>query len=80
MLVKELIAALKKVPQDVEVLFTYNSGDYWRTQVAASINQLDTGYVVWSQYHDMHKVIDLDDNDEDDEDNMPKTVVLLSVD
>lgn len=80
MLVKELIAALETMPPELEVMFTYNSGDYWRTQIASSINQLDTGYVVWSRYHDMHKVIDLDDDDEDDEDNMPKTAVLLSVD
>ncbi len=63
--------------------FAYNFGDYWRSEVANSITELDEGQVTYSQYHRMDKVViskyDDDDSDEDD-DNVNddiKTVVIL---
>ena len=55
----------------MEVKFSYTAPDYWRTQVAASINDAEEGYVKYSDYHRMSQV----DEDEDDD---SERVVLLS--
>jgi hypothetical protein len=68
MTVAELIEYLQEQDQTLEVKFSYNSGDYWRTQVAKDIEEVETGLVEYSDYHRMDKVVD---NDEDG------TLVLL---
>jgi hypothetical protein len=68
MTVAELIEYLEEQDQTLEVKFSYNSGDYWRTQVAKDIEEVETGLVEYSDYHRMDKVVD---NDEDG------TLVLL---
>jgi hypothetical protein len=62
MTVKELIEELSYVDQDAEVKFVYNYGDYWRTDVAADIDTVTEGEVVYSSYHRMDKVVDPDDD------------------
>jgi hypothetical protein len=68
MTVAELIEYLQEQDQTLEVKFSYNSGDYWRTQLAKDIEEVETGLVEYSDYHRMDKVVD---NDEDG------TLVLL---
>jgi hypothetical protein len=68
MTVAELIEYLQEQDQTLEVKFSYNSGDYWRTQVAKDIEEVETGLVEYSDYHRLDKVVD---NDEDG------TLVLL---
>ena len=68
MTVAELIEYLEEQDQTLEVKFSYTSGDYWRTQVAKDIEEVETGLVEYSDYHRMDKVVD---NDEDG------TLVLL---
>jgi hypothetical protein len=68
MTVAELIEYLQEQDQTLEVKFSYNSGDYWRTQIAKDIEEVETGLVEYSDYHRMDKVVD---NDEDG------TLVLL---
>ena len=68
MTVAELIEYLQEEDQTLEVKFSYNSGDYWRTQVAKDIETIETGLVDYSDYHRMDKVVE---NDEDG------TLVLL---
>jgi hypothetical protein len=68
MTVAELIEYLQEEDQTLEVKFSYNSGDYWRTQVAKDIETVETGLVEYSDYHRMDKVVE---NDEDG------TLVLL---
>jgi hypothetical protein len=79
--VKELIEQLKSFPDDMEVMFAYNYGDYWKTEVAASIGGVNAGQVTYSAYHQMDKLVDEDQRDEDDEedeeDNKNRTVCLL---
>lgn len=58
--VKELIEQLQRMPQDAEVKFAYNYGDYWRTQVAADVTRCDTGEVTYSEYHQMDKIVEYD--------------------
>ena len=68
MTVAELIEYLQEEDQTLEVKFSYNSGDYWRTQIAKDIETVETGLVDYSDYHRMDKVVE---NDEDG------TLVLL---
>ena len=68
MKVSELIEVLQSLPQNSLVYFQYNYGDYWRTQVANSVDSVETGNVKWSDYHSMHKVVESDDEDEAPED------------
>ena len=68
MTVAELIEYLQEEDQTLEVKFSYNSGDYWRTQIAKDIETIETGLVDYSDYHRMDKVVE---NDEDG------TLVLL---
>ncbi len=67
MKVSELIELLQMEDQDAEVHFSYNYGDHWRTQVAPTVDSVETGYVKFSDYHRMPKVVDNDDFDYDDE-------------
>jgi hypothetical protein len=68
MTVAELIEYLQEEDQTLEVKFSYNSGDYWRTQVAKDIETVETGLVDYSDYHRMDKVV---------ENNEDGTLVLL---
>ena len=79
--VGELIRNLKQYGEDMEVHFSYNYGDYWRTQVAAEVTHIDSGTVKYSAYHQMDKVVDLNDEERDEEGNLDsalREVVILS--
>lgn len=73
MKVKELIEELKNFDPEMEVHFSYNYGDHWRTQVAPVAENVDEMPVKHSGYHNMPKLIE--DEDEDDE---CKRVVVIS--
>jgi hypothetical protein len=72
MTVKELIESLEGFDPNMEVKFAYNYGDYWGTEVASNITEIDESQVRYSDYHRMDKVTDYDDED----DNI-KTVVII---
>ena len=57
MKVSELIDILGRYDQDVEVHFSYNYGDHWRTEVAPAICQVSDGVVEYSDYHRMDKLV-----------------------
>jgi len=73
MTVKELIESLQDFDPNMEVKFAYNFGDYWGTEVANNVTEIDEGQVRYSDYHRMDKVVD--DIDEEDD---TKTVVIIS--
>ena len=77
MTVQELIEELSLYPDDMEVEFAYNYGDYWRTTVCKEIKNIDTGYVEYSAYHRMNKLVDNDDEEDDEEETESKREVLL---
>lgn len=56
MTVTELINELKQFPAEMEVLFAHSSGDYWRTQLAEEITELEIADVAYSDYHSKYKV------------------------
>lgn len=71
MKVQDLIELLQAENPDAEVHFSYNYGDHWRTQVAPTVDSVETGYVTYSDYHRMHKVADEDAFDYDEETGDP---------
>jgi hypothetical protein len=76
MTVQELIEELSNYDSNMEVKFAYNYGDYWRTEVADDIREIQEENVVYSSYHRTDKVVDMDDEQyEDVEDS--KTVLIL---
>ena len=84
MTVQELIEQLGYMDKDAEVHFAYNYGDHWRTEVAPKVDRIDTGAVVYSEYHRMDKMVeDTGDCEFDDEgnevvDETLRRVVVLS--
>jgi hypothetical protein len=71
MTVNELKEYLEQFDGEMEVKFSYTSSDYWRTQVAQDISDVEEGYVTYSDYHRMNKV-------SEDQDDDTERVVLLS--
>jgi hypothetical protein len=71
MTVQELIHELQDFDPEMEVMFAYPSGDYWRTTLASepSPRGISEGEVVYSDYHRTNKV---------SEDGEGETVVLIS--
>jgi hypothetical protein len=67
MKVAELIELLQQENPEADVHFSYNFGDYWRTQVAATVERVDLGRVAYSDYHNMHKVVSEQECDYDEE-------------
>jgi hypothetical protein len=84
MQVKELIEMLEGMNPEAEVHFSYNYGDYWRTEVAPAVGRVDEGAVVYSEYHRMDKIAEDEDTDFDEEtgeevkDETLRRVVVLS--
>jgi hypothetical protein len=67
MKVSELIEILGRYDQNVEVHFSYNYGDHWRTEVAPAICQVQDGVVEFSEYHRMDKLVTDEDECYDEE-------------
>ena len=81
MKVQDLIELLQAENPEAEVHFSYNYGDHWRTQVAPTVDRVEEGYVGYSDYHRMDKVLDEEDVYPDEDygnpsENAKKVVVL----
>lgn len=74
MTVRDLIEELENYPDDMEVEFAYNYGDYGNTIVCEKARQVYEGEVQYSSYHQMDK---LADDDEDEEENKDKRNVVI---
>lgn len=68
----------EEVQEDTPVVFSYNYGDHWRTRVAPQVNEVEIGYVTYSDYHQMPKVDDGDLEDNEHEAAGHKKVIILS--
>lgn len=77
MTVRELINELEFYDDNMEVEFAYNYGDYWNTTVCKTIKDIDTGYVEYSSYHRMDKLVDEDDDEEETDTADKKEVLIL---
>ena len=76
MKVKELIEILQEYDPEMTVHISYGYGDYWRTQVAPSVNYVEEGKVEYSEYHRMDRLVETDgyydDEEEAEEEQEPK--------
>jgi hypothetical protein len=76
----ELIDLLQQYPSDMPVMFGYNYGDYWRTEVAEPIEQVDTEEVAFSAYHGKGKIVEYNyesERHEEEEEEEVSTVRVL---
>ncbi len=67
--VKELIEVLKQYPDELPVVFSYPSGDYWHTELAGQVQAVDEGQVAHSEYHRKLQVIDCEECQENGKEN-----------
>jgi hypothetical protein len=78
---RETLEYLETLGQgEMEVQFSYNSGDYWNTKVAVGIDAVEVATVLYSDYHSKDKVIEYDDPEDADESEVPagaRTVIML---
>ena len=70
----QLIKLLEQFSDDMEVEFSYNFGDYSRTQVSSKIRKVREERVTYSDYSRMNRILTEDDN----EDGLIKEVIVLS--
>ena len=61
MQVFQLIERLMDLDPNAEVHFSYNYGDYGRTEVAPVVREVSEGVVEFSEYHRMDKMVDDED-------------------
>ena len=61
MQVYQLIEQLEYLDPNAEVHFSYNYGDYGRTEVAPVVREVNEGVVEFSEYHRMDKMVDDED-------------------
>ena len=54
--VQELRDMLQDFPDDMPVVFAYPSGDYWRTEVANQVKEVEEGSIEYSNYHQKFQV------------------------
>lgn len=72
MLVSELISILSLMDQNMEVKVSYPSNDYWKTDLASDVNNVNEVEVVYSDYHNSYKIPSADKDITDS-----KTVVII---
>lgn len=48
---------------NLEVMFQYQSGDYWRTEISQAVTQVEVGYVVPMSYHGAEKPVVVDEDE-----------------
>ena len=73
MKVSELIELLQGMDQNDQVHLAHSSGDYWRTVLAPSLDEVFSGYVQYSDYHRADKLLD----EYDEEAVLDRRVVIL---
>lgn len=82
--VQELKELLEDYPEKMPVVFGYNFGDYWHTNVLAQVKSLETGRAEYSDYHQMLKEVDhiqgtLNEEEEDQDEENPENVERIDV-
>jgi len=70
----QLIKLLEQFSDDMKVEFSYNFGDYSRTQVSSKIRKVREERVTYSDYSRMNRIL----TEEDNEDGLIKEVIVLS--
>lgn len=58
---RQLLELLQTIPEaqlDLPVHFAHPSNDYWRTELAGEVSDIEPGYIAWSDYHEKFQVLD----------------------
>jgi hypothetical protein len=77
--VGQLIERLQGLDPSLPVAFSYEYGDYWNTEVAGTIRNVDETAVAFSEYHSMLKIANMDDDSEEEEgEENREWIVVLS--
>ena len=58
MTIGELKRLLNKFSDDMEVVKSSQSGDYWGTQIVSDIRKVTNNICVYSNYHEAYKISD----------------------
>lgn len=77
MKVRELIELLSENDPELDVGFSYNYGDYWKTQVVETADWVSKGEVKWSERLDMNELVDNEDNGDWTKDPDNKMMVII---
>ena len=75
MRLKQLLAILANFPDDAEVHLVYPSHDYWSTEIAAKVTDLDEEEVRYSVYHE--KDVIAEEGDQNDDGSEKRSVVCI---
>jgi hypothetical protein len=70
---KELIAMIKDFPDNMDVVFSYPSRDYWHSVIAKEPQNIETGLIEYSAYHSSNVV-----SSNQDETENTKEVIIIS--
>lgn len=54
----DLINELSCFNDDDEIFIAFPSGDYWGSVLAKEVTEITHEQVVWSDYHNTHKIVD----------------------
>lgn len=73
MTVKQLIEHLSGLDPNSEVVVNYPSGDYHRTELARAPHSARYESIIWSSYHETHKLLD------DDEQTREKIDIVVCI-
>jgi hypothetical protein len=76
--VKELIEILQRYDGDTEIGFTYNYGDYWKTDVVETISDVLEAGVKHSDYFNMLTLVDPYDDQRDEPVEPEKTMLVIT--
>ena len=78
--VADLIEMLQDFDPKAKVVFATNSGDYWNTEVAHSIDEISEGMVSYSERLRMLKTDDNDDDSNESSDGeADKTIEVIVI-
>lgn len=72
--VKQLKEQLEKFDESTPVVFAYPSHDYWQTELAGNIRDIDKVDIEYSNYHNQFQICKEDSEQEEDSQSV---VVLL---
>lgn len=74
--VADLKKALEDYPDDMRVRFVYPSGDYWRTELARQVKDLEEGMISHSDYHNMDRVDSYQDSDDEEPEDYDPVLLI----
>lgn len=76
MTVGQLIEMLEDYDKDAVVVYQYPSGDYWRTVLASTVQEVGQATVEYSEYHRQLSLVE-DEDKCDDKEEIASVVMIF---